>query len=200
MKKFTWQTLLYIVIVGIGLFTLSWIDFYSTTIYFSEKLNQFVAIHEQTWYPVINVLICLVTSYFLGKIFSFSKNTWPLVFDFYLLLLCVCVPNLIASNSAVYLSLSFTRSAKFFELIMLIKNYIKGIAFVILLAAIFFRKKNRHSATTITLLFIVAIVCAILYEFETFAYAWYFYFGLLGIVPIIYLAMRQNELKIPREK
>ncbi|WP_281522218.1 hypothetical protein [Dubosiella newyorkensis] len=198
MKKKQIKTGVEILISILGLLALYWIDLYAIKIQFSEHLNKFVTVHDEVWFPILNVLVCLMTSYFLGRLFSWSKNTWGLVLVFYLFLLCACVPNLIVANSAVYLSVSFMRSARFFQTILQIKSVIKAISLCLLVVGILLRKQNRHSRYTIGFLFASAILSSILYEFSTFAYAWYFYLGILGILPILYLAMRQNELRIPR--
>ncbi|WP_290139694.1 hypothetical protein [uncultured Dubosiella sp.] len=183
-----------------GLLALNWIDIHAVEIHYNTSIHEFVAEFDVTGYAVLNVFLCLVTSYFLSCLFSWSKSTWSLMYAFYVLLLCTCVPNLIAANSAVYLSMHFTRSAKLFNTILMVKNSIKLLAFLLLAGGIWMRYKDRHSMVTTTLLLSSIVISGVLYEFSTFAYAWYFYLGLFGLVPIFYLTMRQNELRIPKDR
>ena len=90
--------------------------------------------------------------------------------------------------------------AKLFNTILMVKNSIKLLAFLLLAGGIWMRYKDRHSMVTTTLLLSSIVISGVLYEFSTFAYAWYFYLGLFGLVPIFYLTMRQNELRIPKDR
>lgn len=198
-SKKNWRTVLQIVFSVLGICALNWIDLHAVDIHYDENLHEFIAQYDTTGYAIFNVVLCLITSYFLARLFSWSKSTWSLMFAFYMLLLCTCVPYLIAANSAMYLSMQFSRSASFFHSILLVKNGIKIIAFLLLAAGIWMRYKDRHSPITIGLLLLSTVISSVLYEFSTFAYAWYFYLGLFGMIPIFYLALRQNQLKIPRD-
>ncbi len=199
-NKKTWHTPVQLLISAAGILILSWIDLNAVAIHYNETINEFVAEYDTTGFAILNVVLCLFTSYFLARLLSWSKSTWSLMFVIYTLMLCAFVPKLIAITSAVYLSLHFMSSARLFGSVLAVRTVIIVIAFILLIAGIVMRCRDRHSPVTMTLLSLSTIISCIMYEFSTFAYAWYFYLGLLGMLPIFWLAMRQNHLKIPRDK
>ena len=145
---------------------------------------------------LFNILVCLVTSYFLGNIFSFSKCTWQLVLTFYALLMSIFVPSVLSENSALYLSLHVTKTANFFSDVMNVRVMFRVISGALLFLGIYFRFKNRHSITTLAFLTCSFVISAIIYELTTFTDALYFYMGVFGMAPILFLAMHQNQSKV----
>ena len=145
---------------------------------------------------LFNISLCLLTSYFLGNIFSFSKCAWQLVLMFYALLMSIFVPTVLSEGSAMYLSMQMTKTANFFQAIMNVRVFFRIISGIFLAFGIYFRFKNRHSNTTLIFLTLSFVVSAIIYELTTFTDAGYFYLGLLGLFPILFLAMHQNQSKV----
>ena len=145
---------------------------------------------------LFNISVCLLTSYFLGHIFSFSKCTWQLVLVFYALLMSIFVPSVLSEASAIYLSVQMTKTANFFWDIMNVRVFFRVISGIFLAFGIYFRFKNRHSNTTMICLTLSFIVSAIIYELTTFTDAGYFYTGILGLFPILFLAMHQNLSRV----
>ena len=197
-KKFTFKNLLRCLVAIIGLVFLTWLNSKVMLIHFDTTLQKFVATHPglYIWLGITNIVVCLFTSNLLGTIFSTSRCTWPLVLVFYFLLMCIFVPSMLSQNSAIYLSLNITRTTKFFSAIMGIKNIFRYLSGILLACGVYFRYKNRHSNTTLILLSLSAILSFIIYELTTFVDARYFYSGLLGLIPILWLAMLQNKAKI----
>lgn len=145
---------------------------------------------------LFNISICFLTSYLLGNIFSFSRCTWQLVLTFYALLMSIFVPTVLSEGSAMYLSVQMTKTANFFWAVMNVRVAFRIISGIFLAFGIYFRFKNRHSNTTMIFLTLSFIISAIIYELTTFTDAGYFYLGLLGLVPILFLAMHQNLSKV----
>ena len=145
---------------------------------------------------LFNIFICLLTSYFLGNITSFSKCTWQLVLTFFALLMSIFVPSILSESSALYLSLHVTKTAQFFYAVMDIRIVCRVISGVLLALGVYFRYINRHSITTLALLTASFVISALIYELTTFTDAMYFYLGLTGLIPILFLAMHQNQSKV----
>ena len=145
---------------------------------------------------LLNIFVCLLTSYFLGNIFSFSKCTWQLVLVFYALLMSIFVPSVLSENSAIYLSVHMTKTARFFWQIMNVRIFFRVVSGFFVTFGVYFRYKNRHSITTLALLTVSFIISAIIYELTTFTDAMYFYLGIVGLLPILFLAMHQNQSRI----
>ena len=145
---------------------------------------------------LLNIAMCLLTSYLLGNIFSFSKCTWQLVLVFYALLMSIFVPAVLSANSAIYLSVQMTKTARFFWQVMNVRIFFRVVSGFFLFFGVYFRYKNRHSITTFTLLTVSFLISAIIYELTTFTDAMYFYLGILGLFPILFLAMHQNQSKV----
>ena len=132
----------------------------------------------------------------LGNIFSFSKCTWQLVLTFYALLMSIFVPSVLSENSAIYLSIQVTRTARFFWEVMSVRVFFRIVSGIFLAFGIYFRYKNRHSNITLFFLTISFVLSAIIYELTTFTDASYFYLGLFGLTPVLALAMHQNLSRV----
>ena len=132
-NKKTWHTPVQLLISAAGILILSWIDLNAVAIHYNETINEFVAEYDTTGFAILNVVLCLFTSYFLARLLSWSKSTWSLMFVIYTLMLCAFVPKLIAINSAVYLSLHFMSSARLFGSVLAVRTVIIVIAFILLL-------------------------------------------------------------------